>query len=300
MFLSNRASSVCQINMNTKESILIPNNDSKTKQKSYLFSLDYGNRIEERMFVKDVLDKFNRFQLTGCGLFVNNNPYNLEMYFSLSFEKSDSNFDSWLSQNYPHKIRAYNVFLPELLEAAGRKGYSLVTFTDSEFIDEIMTENKNDLFLHPDRSVMYEVWGKPVIEKKKKVFLSHSSKDKNIVDSYFNELQKSEMKAWYDKEEIIAGDSITSKVSEGLKECELGIIFLSKNFLSKKSGWTEAECNYFINCRMKKNKSLIVVNLGVELDDIPPLLQDYKYIENSDDSALQELVQASIKQLKRI
>jgi hypothetical protein len=51
---------------------------------------------------------------------------------------------------------------------------------------------------------------------------------------------------------------------------------------------------------MKKNKSLIVVNLGVELDDIPPLLQDYKYIENSDDSALQELVQASIKQLKRI
>lgn len=278
----------------------MPVNKDSVIHKSYLFSLDYGNRLEERKFVKDVLDNFNRFQLTGCGLFVNNNPYNLEVYFSLSFEKADSNFDSWLSQNYPHKIRAYNVFLPELLEAAGRKGYSLVTFTDSEYIEDIMTENKNELFLHPDRNVMYEIWGEPVIEKKKKVFLSHSSKDKIIVDKYFNELQKSQLKAWYDKEEIIAGDSITSKVSEGLMECELGILFLSDNFLSKQSGWTEAECNYFINSRMKKNKSLIVVNLGLDLDQIPPLLQDYKYIDHLNDSAIQELVESSIKQLKRI
>ena len=85
-------------------------------------------------------------------------------------------------------------------------------------------------------------------------------KDKDIVDRYFNELQKSELKAWYDKEEIIAGDSITSKVSEGLKDCELGIIFLSKNFLAKQSVWTEAECNYFINSRMKKNKTLILID----------------------------------------
>lgn len=275
-------------------------NSLKMKHKTYLFSLDYGNRMEERKFVKDVLDNFNRLQLTGCGLFVNNNPYNLEMYFSLSFEKADSNFDSWLSKNYPHKIRAYNVFLPELLEAVSRKGYSLVTFTDSEYIDDIMSENKNDLFIFPDRNVMYEIWGKPVIEKKKKVFLSHSSKDKIIVDQYFNELQKSELKAWYDKEEIIAGDSITSKVSEGLMECELGILFLSDNFLSKQSGWTEAESNYFINSRMKKNKSLIVVNLGLDLDQIPPLLQDYKYIDHLNDSATQELVESSIKQLNRI
>ncbi|MFR9719806.1 toll/interleukin-1 receptor domain-containing protein [Aeromonas diversa] len=269
--------------------------------KTYLFELDYGNRLEERVFVKDVLDRFNRFQLTGCGLFINNNPYNLELYFSLCFEKDDGEFDSWLSKNYPHKIRAYNVFIPELIEAATyRKGYSLVTFLDSEHIQLIMTENKNELFLHPDREVVFRIWGKPVIEKNRKVFLSHSSKDKDIVDLYFNELQKSELKAWYDKEEIIAGDSITSKINEGLKECELGIIFLSKNFLSKYSGWTEAECNYFINSRMKKNKSLIVVNLGVEIDDIPPLLQDYRYIDGANELAIKELVISASKQLSRI
>lgn len=270
------------------------------KHKSYLFSLDYGDRLNERKFVKNVLEHFDRFKLTGCGLFINNTPYNLELYFSLSFEMDDKGFDSWLSKNYPHKIRAYNVFIPELIEAVSRKGYSAVTFTDFENVDEIMTENKNQLFLHPDREVMFKIWGKPVIEKKKKVFLSHSSKDKDIVDLFFNELQKSELKAWYDKEEIIAGDSITSKVSEGLKECELGIIFLSENFLSKQSGWTEAECNYFINSRMKKNKTLIVINLGVEYDNIPPLLQDYRYINGHDSSEIDELVVACHKQLSRI
>lgn len=270
------------------------------KHKSYLFSLDYGNRLEERKFIKDVLERYNRFQLTGCGVFVNNNPYNLEMYFCLSFEKGDSDFDSWLSLNYPHKIRAYNVFVPELFEAVKRKGYSLVTFTDAEYIDLIMTEHKNELFHHPDRVEVYKIWGRPVIDKKRKVFLSHSSKDKDIVDLYFNELQKAELKAWYDKEEIIAGDSITGKISEGLRDCDLGVIFLSPNFLSKHSGWTEAECNYFINSRMKKNKSLIVVNLGVNYDDIPPLLQDYKYIDSSNKSSVQELIDAAIKQINRI
>ncbi len=274
--------------------------DNLLEHKTYLFSLDYGDRKNEREFVKDVLDHFNRFQLTGCGLFINNTPYNLELYFCLSFEKDDRDFDSWLSKYYPHKIRAYNVFVNELMEAVYRKGYSLVTFLDSSNIDNLMTLNTNELFLHPDREVMYEVWGRPVIEKKKKVFLSHSSKDKDIVDVYYNEIQKAELKAWYDKEEIIAGDSITSKVSEGLEECELGVIFLSDNFLSKHSGWTEAECNYFINRRMKKNKALIVVNLGVDYDNIPPLLQDYLYIDANSGKAADELIHAVRKQLDRI
>lgn len=270
------------------------------EHKTYLFSLDYGDRKNEREFVKDVLDHFNRFQLTGSGLFINNTPYNLELYFCLSFEKDDRHFDSWLSKHYPHKIRAYNVFVNELIEAVYRKTYSLLTFLDSRQVDGLMTVNNNELFLYPDREVMYEVWGRPVIEKKKKVFLSHSSKDKDIVDVYYNEIQKAELKTWYDKEEIIAGDSITSRVNEGLKECDLGVIFLSENFLSKHSGWTEAECNYFINSRMKNNKTLIVVNLGVNYEDIPPLLQDYLYIDANSGKATDELIYAVRKQLDRV
>lgn len=270
------------------------------KHKTYLFTLDYGDRKVEKEFVREILVRFDRFSLTGCGLFINNNPYSLELYFVLSFEEMDFEFDSWLSQNYPHKMRAYNVFVDELTEAVYRRGYSLVTFTDSQDLDMVMTSNKNELFLHPDREVVEEIWGRPVIERRKNVFLSHSSEDKEIVDKFFNELQKAEIKVWYDKEEIIAGDSITSKINEGLKNCDIGVIFLSQSFLSKKSGWTEAECNYFIQSRMKKNKKLIVVNLGVEVEDFPPLLEDYLYIDASRIEAGDELIRSVSIQLNRV
>ena len=75
---------------------------------------------------------------------------------------------------------------------------------------------------------------------------------------------------------------------------------MSNNFLSKHSGWTEAESNFFISNRMKKNKSLIVVNLGVKHEDIPPLLQDYLYIDGNKGSAINELIVATKKQLDRM
>lgn len=268
--------------------------------KMYLFSLDYGNRAEEKVFVKEILDRFDSQTLVGCGTLINNNPYNLELFLFLNFEKDDCNFDHWLSVHYPNKSRTFNVLMDELTEAAfSRRGYSITTFCDSEEVDLIFSSEANGLFLFPDRGLMYEVWGAPIMQKQK-IFLSHSSRDKHVVDDYFSELQKSQIKAWYDKEEIIPGDSITSRINEGLNECDLGVLFMSNNFLSKHSGWTEAESNFFISNRMKKNKSLIVVNLGVEHEDIPPLLQDYLYIDGRKDTAVDELIFAAKKQLERI
>lgn len=267
--------------------------------KTYLFSLDYGNRKGEKEFIKAVINRFDRFELTGCGVFVNNNPYNLELYFSLSFEKNDYEFDSWLSHNYPNKLRTYNIFAEELIDAAQKKGYSLATFLDEHTVDFVMTSNVNQIFLYPDREVIYAIWNKPIIQSKR-LFLSHSSKDKGIVDYYFNELQKSNIKAWYDKEEIFAGDSIPSKINEGLSECDLGIIFLSKNFLSKHSGWTESECNYFITGRMKRTKKIIVINIGLEDYEVPPLLQEYRYINYKAGESLEYFLLSVKKQLESI
>lgn len=267
--------------------------------KYYLFSLDYGNRKKERKFVKDILKNFDAGKLTGCALYINNNPYSLELYFSLSFEEEDKKFDSWLSQNYPHKTRSYNLFLSDLFRGATQKTYNMFISLEVHLVDIVMTSEPNGLFLFADREIINREWGKTVITNKYRVFLSHSSKDKDIVDEFFNEVQKSNIKAWYDREEIVAGDSITSKISEGLQNSDLGIIFLSKNFLSKHSGWTESECNYFIQQRMRMNKKFIVINLGVEFDDIPPLLQDYRYIDYKNKDAINIAIDSIRKQLNK-
>ena len=54
---------------------------------SYLFALDYGNREDEKIFVGEVLDTFDRDSLTGAMLWINNNPYSLELFlFPASFQ----------------------------------------------------------------------------------------------------------------------------------------------------------------------------------------------------------------------
>ena len=54
--------------------------------KIYIFSLDYGKRSEEKMFIKDILRNFDEDTVVGCGIFVNNNPYALELLFYVSIE----------------------------------------------------------------------------------------------------------------------------------------------------------------------------------------------------------------------
>lgn len=135
--------------------------------------------------------------------------------------------------------------------------------------------------------------------KNKRGFLSHSSKDKYMVDDIFNELQRCEVCAWYDKYEIEPGDSITDKINEGLDESDIGIICISKNFLDSPTGWTKGELNFFVQRRMKQPyKTFIIVNFDVPHDELPPLVQDYRYIDYRDRGAMDILVDTIKKKLK--
>ena len=75
--------------------------------KKYIFSLDYGNRMEEKEFIKAVLREFESNTLVGCGIFVNNNPNCLELLFFASLEKdTDIVYQIEASQSLLHKINS--------------------------------------------------------------------------------------------------------------------------------------------------------------------------------------------------
>jgi|TARA_R110000850_G_scaffold202001_5_gene328061 hypothetical protein len=265
----------------------------KEEHRSYLLELDYGNRKGERDFVKDILSRYDRNALVGSLLFVNNNPYHFELLWLLNFEKSHEDFDKYLASKYPTTRRAYNRFVDDLLASMENKSYNVISVSTPEDADTNMTSETNGAFFFPDRDVFFGVWGKPVTMDKFTVFLSHSSKDKKFVDGVFNELQKSEVRAWYDKEEIAPGESITDKINDGLRNCNFGLIFLSRNFLNVKSGWTIAEANYFMQQRMRdSSKKFVIINIDVEHSDMPPLMQDYRYIDASNDGFMDDIKKA--------
>lgn len=266
-------------------------------EQTFIIHLDYGNRAEERKFVADVLDTFDKDTLCGANLFINNDPYGFELLLSLNFEKDGDKFEKWLRDNYPSKKREYRLLFGDIADAISRRGYSVCGLLDSDMLSFAMPSEANGLFLFPDRKIISAVWGRPTAASSFSVFLSHSSRDKPMVDAIFNELHKRDVRAWYDRYEIEPGDSITDKINEGLANSKLGLLFFSKNFLDPRSGWPTKEANYFFQKLMREGKkNFIVLNIDLSVDELPPLLQDFRFIDMRSPTAIAEVVEFVKKQ----
>ena len=263
------------------------------RRRFYLFDLDYGNREREYPFIKDILNSFNKDELTGCGVAVNNNPYNLEFILFCAFEENADKFERFLKNYYPERRVMVNYFLSDITSSLMSRGYNVSSFIDADDVDGI----SDMLFLFLDRESMEkQIKSLRNDEKSLRVFISHSSKDKDAVDAIFERLQQAQIRAWYDKYEIMLGDSITDKINEGLVCSDLGIICISPDFLNSESGWTKAELNYLVSRRMRnETQKFIIVNLGVPHEELPPLVRDYKYLNFSDEGAIEALLDSILR-----
>jgi len=128
-----------------------------------------------------------------------------------------------------------------------------------------------------------------------KIFISHSSIDKQMVRRIENELTKEKsLKFWIDKNEILVGDDIQKAISQGLKESDYLIIIISEN--SVKSNWVNFELSQFMG--LTENQNIIPIVLDKESkfsEPINNLIQRLKYLDFSEDSNWE----SNIEELKR-
>jgi len=71
-----------------------------------------------------------------------------------------------------------------------------------------------------------------------KIFISHSSRDKQTIINIIEKLPKS-IKGWIDQDQIIAGENIPEKVKSGINDSDLFLLFLSPEAI--KSDWVKKE-----------------------------------------------------------
>ncbi len=123
------------------------------------------------------------------------------------------------------------------------------------------------------------------------VFLCHASEDKPFVDRLVNELDRRALHAWYDKREILVGDSIVGRINEALASTRFLIVVLSPRSVTKP--WVTRELNSTL-MRQLGQEHIAILPVLVGDCDLPPLLADFKYADfrHSFDSGLAELVAA--------
>ena len=107
----------------------------------------------------------------------------------------------------------------------------------------------------------------------RKVFLSYRSVDRERVRPVAEALRTGHsIDAWWDTWEIKPGDNFVSKINEGLKLCECGIVFLSNASLA--GAWQQDEITTLKVLAVEKKLPLIPVLLDPGID-IDPILLPY-------------------------
>ncbi len=92
------------------------------------------------------------------------------------------------------------------------------------------------------------------------VFISHAWEDKeDFVDDFVKDLNSLGVTTWYDKSQILWGDSMRKKIDEGLKKSRFGIVILSPNYIAEGKYWTKAELDGLFQLESINGKKLLPI-----------------------------------------
>lgn len=110
------------------------------------------------------------------------------------------------------------------------------------------------------------------------VFISHASEDKDgFVNEFKEELEKRGVKVWIDDIAIKWGDSLRSKIDNGLRTSRFGIVVISRHYIRK--GWTNYELDGLFEREMTCGKTILPIWHDIskkEVHDFSPTLAGRK------------------------
>jgi hypothetical protein len=97
-----------------------------------------------------------------------------------------------------------------------------------------------------------------------RVFISHSSKDKEFANLAVRELRSSSVAPWIDNEQIITGDDIFERLGQGLQTMDVLVFIISRAALE--SEWIKREVRYAAGREVEEKRALV---LPFIIDDTP-------------------------------
>lgn len=108
------------------------------------------------------------------------------------------------------------------------------------------------------------------------VFLSHSSRDKEIVRRIDKQLKSAGFGTWLDENDIPFGKSISSEIQKGIERSNIILLFLSDFSISSKWVENEWQAKFFENINSEK---IGVIPILLSDCKIPAFLRDKKYVD---------------------
>lgn len=274
---------------------------AKMSEFDMIFECDYGNRTPVKEILKELLNKYDPNLLPMVAVFINNNPYSLELFVALSFTDQDLKeviYKKFL--NIGAKLRT-DLTLNDLIALQlEKRQFNSYTLLDANFCELIF----NTQFFFPEKKDLEEKeYATEPTEAKFFVFVSYSCKDEKEIEQLIPMLNRKNVPIWYDKHCIDYGESLTEKIQNAIKSSAAVIFWITKNFLN--SSWCKTEMNTFLNRFASKRDILIltVKDKEVHHEELPEFLKDIKYLDRGNKTLLEiaeELLPVINRHLRKI
>jgi hypothetical protein len=116
------------------------------------------------------------------------------------------------------------------------------------------------------------------------LFISYASEDRvTLVQPLVEALETHGYSVWFDRYELLPGDSLSTSIDRGLRDSLAGLVVLSRAFFAKK--WTQHELGALQTQRVDDGKRLVPIWFGVTRDDVAsysPFLSNIIAIDGND------------------
>ena len=265
--------------------------------RDYIWQADYGDRNKLVPFMKELLRTQDAKSLQCLGIFVNNDPYNLELFIYLSYDNPQDEHLAFMKKGFNELGLIYrkDLTLDEMFMQMGNRQFNSKTMISEDMVDLVMGTS----FWFPERKEMEQQgyrFGQ--FGMKRKVFISHSSLDKPVIEQIIPFISAINLNTWVDKYDINVGETIEKRVFEGIEESVAVILWITKDFLDSK--WCKTEMESFINKAIENEVLLIsVVNEDVDIENLPTQIQQRKYIHRKRDESIENTANEIIVVLKK-
>lgn len=123
-----------------------------------------------------------------------------------------------------------------------------------------------------------------------KVFLCHTSSDKQIVHDLYKRLLFDGVDAWLDKEKILPGQNWELEIRNALFDADVIIVCLSKNSVSR-DGYVQKEIKYALDKSDEKpEEAIYIIPARLEECDVPLRLRKWQWVDLFIDDGYSKLI----------
>lgn len=137
-------------------------------------------------------------------------------------------------------------------------------------------------------------------ERRLRVFLCHSSRDKLAVRKLYERLFSDGLNPWLDEERLVAGQDWDLEISKAVRDSDVVVVCLSRSSITK-AGYIQKEIKFSLDIADEQPEGAIfLIPLRLEQCDVPHRLRRWHWVDLFDERGYQRLLSSLEKRAYQV